>query len=136
MGIAKGKLLTFIRTIEKKTVFIAIVIAFAIAYYINPLANVDLTEWNRTFCSAVLSGISIDVRIGNFYKLLFLYLPLLVVALICMLTVLFMHRERYAETYTKLSIFLFLATFASYISRYTADPEAVSYTHLTLPTKA
>lgn len=126
MGIAKGKLLTFIRTIEKKTVFIAIVIAFAIAYYINPLANVDLTEWNRTFCSAVLSGISIDVRIGNFYKLLFLYLPLLVVALICMLTVLFMHRERYAETYTKLSIFLFLATFASYISRYTADPEEIN----------
>lgn len=126
MSTVKSKLLNYVRSIEKSTVFMAIVIAFAIAYYINPLANVDLIEWNRTFCSAVLAGISIDVRIANFYKLFFLYLPVLVVALTAVLTILFKYRKDYKEIYSKFSILIFIATIASYISRYTSNYEDIN----------
>lgn len=126
MKTVKSKLFNFIGGIEKSTVFMSMSIAFAIAYYINSLTNVDLTEWNRTFCSAVLAGISIDARIGNFYKLFFLYLPLLIILFTCILTVLFKYRERYKEVYSKFSIFLFIAAIASYISRYTSNYDEIN----------
>ena len=126
MSTVKNKFFNFIRDIEKSTVFIAIVFTFAVAYYINPLANVDLTEWNRTFCSAALAGISINERIANFYRLFFLYLPVLVVAFIVVLTVLFKYREGYKEIYSKFSVFIFITTIASYISRYSSDYKEVN----------
>ncbi len=126
MSSVKIKFFHFIRNIEKRTVFIAIALAFAIAYYINPLTNVDLTEWNRTFCSAALAGISIHARIANFYRLFFLYLPILAAAIIAVLTVLFQYRENYKEIYSKFSVFIFIMTIASYISRYASDYEEVN----------
>ena len=64
-----------IKQIDKKTIFIGMVIVFSIVYWINPLDNVELVEWNRTFSSAILSEISIENRIGNFYKLFFIFIP-------------------------------------------------------------
>ena len=68
---------SYLKGIQKRTILVAMTIAFSMSYYIDPLDKVNLTEWNRTFCSAVLSGISIDTRIVNFYKYFFLYLPFL-----------------------------------------------------------
>ena len=83
------KIIRLLKRTNREVLFIAFVITLAIAYYINPLSGVDLVEWNRTFSTAILSGISIDARIGNFYKLFFLYLPGIAIVLICLLNWLF-----------------------------------------------
>ena len=112
--------------IQKKMILIAMVIAIAVGYYINPLDKVDVTDWNRTFCSAIISGISIDARIGNFYRLFFLYLP--IITILVLLSLLFVCKKRpvYTDYYLKLSIFLAFSTIASYISRYTADATQIN----------
>ena len=61
-----------LKRIDKCSVFVAIVLTFALGYYINPLVNVELTEWDRTFSLATIDGISIDRRVSNFYQLFFL----------------------------------------------------------------
>lgn len=127
MSTVKKQFVNFIGNINQSTIYIAIVFAFAIAYFINPLANVDLTEWNRTFCSASMAGISIDTRIANFYKLFFLYMPILVVVSTTVLTILFKCREAYKDMFSKYSVFIFVVTIASYISRYSSDYKEVNY---------
>ena len=110
-----------LQDIQKRTVLVAMTIALAIGYYINPLANVDLTEWNRTFSSAVLSGISIDTRIANFYKYFFLYLPTIFLVVLVSLVLLYKIRPKYADYFSKFGIFLALVTVSSFISKYTRD---------------
>ena len=112
------KIIKLLKETNKQVLFIAFVLTLAIAYYINPLSGVDLVEWDRTFSTATLSGISIDARIGNFYKLFFLYLPGIAIVLICLLNWLFYNRKKYINIYFKLSTVLVFAVSASYISRY------------------
>lgn len=107
--------------LDKNTIFMGIVFAVAVSYYINPLNSIDLENWDRTFCSAILSGYSIDKRIGNFYRLFFLYMPVLSVVFSCIAGILFKHREKYKEYFATLNPLLVLVTFVSYISRFTAD---------------
>ncbi len=115
-----------VNNIEKKIIIIAMVIAISVGYYINPLDKVDVTDWNRTFCLALLSGISIDTRIGNFYRLFFLYLPLITILVLLILLFVYKKRPLYIDFYSKLSIFLAFSTIASYISRYTADASRIN----------
>lgn len=122
----KRRIYCFINKIDYAVVFVAIATAFAVAYYINPLVNVDLREWNRTFCPAALSNISIDRRISNYYTLFLLYLPGLSLFLIVIYSYLFDLRKKYRDYYIKYSVFLLLATAASYISRYEAGSMEVS----------
>lgn len=115
------KIIKLLKKTNREVVFIAFVITLAVAYYINPLSGVDLLEWDRTFSTAILSGISIDARIENFYKLFFLYLPAIAIALICLLNWLFYHRKKYINIYFKLGAVVLFATFASYVSRYSSE---------------
>lgn len=71
MNMVKKDILKSISKVDKQTIFIASVITLAIAYYINPLVDIEITEWNRTFSTAIFAGISIDKRIANFYKMFF-----------------------------------------------------------------
>ena len=121
MGEFKCQFRSFVRKIDKEIIFISIVMALAITYYVNPLNGVELTSWNRTFCSAILSGISVDKRINEFYKLFFLVIPGITILLMTLFDGLFQYRESYKDYFAKLSIFTLLATFASYISRYTSE---------------
>ena len=118
----KDKTINFIKGIDRRIVFISAVITITLAYYINTLGNVELTEWNRTFCSAIMEGISIDKRIGNFYKLFFVYLPVIFALFICLNNWLFKIRSSYKDIYTKISIIAVFAIASSYISRF-ADGE-------------
>lgn len=120
------RIIGYIKNIELKTMLLSLTIALAVSYYINPLKNVDLLSWNRTFSSSVLAGISIDARIGNFYKLFLLYLPLLIILVLIALTWLFKKRSKYQDFFTKIGIFLALITVASYISRYTSDATKIN----------
>lgn len=122
----KTKIFHFIERIDKKTVFIALTVTIAIAYYINPLDNVDLQEWNRTFCLATHAGISINARIGNFYKLFFLYIPLVFIFLLAVLAFTLKLRPTYEDSFYNFSILLTVSTLASYISRYTSDSSQIN----------
>lgn len=115
-----------IEKIDKKTIFIALTVAITIAYYINPLDHVDLQEWNRTFCMAARAGISVNARIGNFYKLFFLYIPLIFVFFLAALTFILELRPTYEDSFLKFSILLTVSTLASYISRYTSDSPEIN----------
>lgn len=121
MGELKNKASDFIKKIDKEIIFISIVVALAITYYVNPLDGVELTSWDRTFCSAILSEISINKRINEFYKLFFLVIPGIIILLMALFNFLFQCRENYKDYFAKFSIFTLLATFASYISRYTSE---------------
>lgn len=107
--------------LKKRKVMIALAIVFSISYYINPLDNVDITDWNRTFCSAIMSGISINSRIGNFYKLFFLYLPLILTVVLALLTFICKVRPIYEDYFSRICIFLFFLTISSYVSKYSSD---------------
>lgn len=126
MDEAKKKFIGYIEKVNRRIIFIALTIAVTVAYFFNPLDNVELTKWNRTFCTAIFSGISIDIRIGNFYKLFFLYIPLTVILLMLVLTLIFEYRPSYADFYMKISILLSFSTLASYISRYTSGSTEIN----------
>ena len=110
-----------IKHIDKTIVFISITIAFILAYYINPLDNVEIREWDRTFSWAIISGISIDKRVGEFYKLFLLILPGTSLLLMLLLGRILYNRKNYKEYLTIFSVLLFPPTFASYISRFSPD---------------
>ena len=57
----------FMKTVDQQITAMAFITMLWVSYYINPLVHVELAEWNRTFCTAVLAGISIDKRISHFY---------------------------------------------------------------------
>lgn len=126
MNTAYIKILDWLKKIEKKTVFIAVAIAMAIAYYSNPLDSVDVTSWNRTFCSALMNGISIGARITNFYKLFFFFIPALILLVLIDISILLKYRESYFDTFFKFCSFLTLGTIAAYISRYTANASEIN----------
>lgn len=107
--------------LDKNTFFMGIVFAIAVAYYINPLDNIELESWDRTFCSAIMSGYSIDKRIGNFYRLFFFYMPVLSIVFSCIFGMLFKNREKYKEYFAALNPLLILVAFVSYVSRFTTD---------------
>jgi hypothetical protein len=95
MRIWKERYRYVLQQMDKQIGFIATVIAFMITYYVNPLGNIDLTSWNRTFSSSVVSGISIDSRIANFYLLFLLVIPIMVLLLSIGLCFLFYKRTSY-----------------------------------------
>lgn len=126
MEVKSSRIVNLVKSIDRSVVFIAATISAAIAYYINPLENVALKDWNRTFCSAMSSGISIDARISNFYMLFLLYLPLLFVTTLLFFSFLFSIRNNYKDIFVKLCIFFSCITFASYCSRYAAESTEVN----------
>lgn len=121
MHVEKKDVVQFIKDIDKRTVLLAMVISLAIAYYIDPLSNVGLTEnWNRTFSPAILAGISIDARIENFYKYFFIIL-IMSICLTALLSLIFKIRAGYKEWFERFGILSGFFVLASYISRYTSD---------------
>lgn len=119
----KAFLKDFVKTIDFKIIFIATIVTAFILYYVNPLANVNLTEFNRTFSSSVMAGISINKRISNFYTLFFLYIPILLSILTIIFGLLFKFRENYKNAFFDLSIVMIFPTVISYVSRYTSEGE-------------
>ena len=117
--IIKGSIKKLIKNIDKKTIFISVITSLMFLYYINPLENVELTEWNRTFCSAIMSGISINKRINNFYILFILEIPIVVGLCTFFYTLLFKYRSNYKNIFYKFCIILIFPIAASYITRYT-----------------
>ena len=44
----------FMKTVDQQITAMAFITMLWVSYYINPLVHVELAEWNRTFCTAVL----------------------------------------------------------------------------------
>lgn len=126
MNTACTKTLNWLEKLEKKTVFIAVSITMAIAYYSNPLDSVGITSWNRTFCSALMNGISIYGRITNFYKLFFFFIPASIFLVLIAVSILFKYRDSYFDIFFKFCSFLSLGTIAAYISRYTTNTSEIN----------
>ena len=122
--IKKEKIQSLLKGIDKQVCFIAAITALLLLFYIDPLAHVDLTDWNRTFSPAILSGISIDKRIQNFYLLFFCFIPLVFILSLLFYTLLFHIRDKYKTIHLKISIMLMCCVAVSYFSRYTAGASA------------
>lgn len=129
---AKRQVSEFIKTIDREILCMAFITMLAIAYYVNPLDNVQLTEWNRTFGPAVLAGISIDKRIRNFYFLFLIYLPVIFIVVTTGYAWLFGKRASYKESYTKFNILFLFSIISSYISRYADGSDTVKWNLLIL----
>ena len=123
VALNKEKIKNFIQLIDSKIILISVVVSAFILYYINPLANVNLTEFNRTFSSSVMAGISIDKRISHFYTLFFLQIPIVLIVVTGLLNLLFQWRESYKKHFFELSAIMIFPTIISYISRYTSEGE-------------
>ena len=126
----KERLKPFISNINRSVIYVGFVIAMIVSYYINTLGNIELKRWDRTFSSSIISGYSIDARIGNFYKLFFILLPLLSVFFILVLACLFKERGVYREYFLKLTPFFLLDTFVSFISRYSGGETEIQNNRL------
>ena len=114
-------MLTIIKKItDYRNIFIILPIVFILGFYINPLANVDIILWDRTFSSAVLSGISIERRISNFYKYFVVYIPFIVIVTSVTLLYLFYLRPSYRNIFFKLVLAFVPFVIASYISKYSS----------------
>ena len=97
----------FYKTIDKQIVSMSFITMLAICYYVNPLNNVELKNWNRTFCSAVFSGISIDKRINQFYLLFLVFVPLIFVAVLALYNWLCNSRKIYKNSFFYFNILHF-----------------------------
>lgn len=115
------KVKSYTKSIDRVTVFVALTLTFLLTYYVNVLENVELTEWNRTFSNAIFGGISVDIRISQFYKMFMLYFPSLTILIIVFLRKLFKYRPNYKDYFVKFSILISVSIFASYISRYVGN---------------
>jgi len=107
-----------IKNIDFKTFFIAVSYTLTILYYYNPLINIDLVNWDRTFCPASMSGISIGSRINNFYFLFLILIPFLVCLLIFLFSFLFIYRPTYKNIISNVTFLTLFTITGSYISRY------------------
>lgn len=125
-GDNKERSVMLIRGLDKEIFFMAFVTTMAIAYYVNPLDNVELTDWNRTFCTAVLSGISIDKRIGNFYLMILLYIPLIYVMVLVAYNWVCSARTEYKATYMKFNAMVLFSVITSYFSRYANGSDIIN----------
>lgn len=112
--------------LDKELLFVALVIVLTISYYINPLVNVDLSSWNRTFSNALLLGISIDSRIKNFYCLFVFILPILFVVTIVLLLKLVNVRKQYKDYYVKYSFFSLFSVLAALFSRFSSESTIIA----------
>ncbi|MCM1182314.1 MAG: hypothetical protein NC337_02955 [Roseburia sp.] len=122
----KNKIIEFTKEADKKILSMAFITMLMTAYYINPLDNIDLTDWNRTFCPAVESGISINKRINNFYVLFLLYMPLLFAGITVVYNWICNIRPTYKESFFRFNAMMIFAIAASYISRYTSGNGTIS----------
>ena len=118
MNLIKDKIKNFINRLDKKTIFISIVTSLMVLYYINPLTNIELTQWNRTFSSSILFGISISKRVNNFYLLLLVYIPIIFILLTYVFEKGFQYRDNFKNIFYRLSIVLLSPVIIAYISRF------------------
>lgn len=106
--------------IDKKMFFVFLSITFLFIYYINPLEDNSITSWDRSFSSAVISGISINKRITNFYAYFFIYIPFTFAVVAVALSTLFYLRPIYKIFFVKFTIAIVPFIIASYISKFSS----------------
>ncbi len=128
----KKRINDFFKIIDKQIASMSFITMLAICYYINPLNNVELKKWNRTFGSAILSGISIDKRITHFYLLFLIFLPLVFVTIYAIYNWLSNIRANYKSTFLKFNIIILFSVISSYLSRYTSGSDTIK-SNLLLP---
>ncbi len=116
----------FMKTVDQQITAMAFITMLWVSYYINPLVHVELAEWNRTFCTAVLAGISIDKRISHFYFLFLLWLPLVFAAAVIIYNLICSIRPLYKELFMRFNILALFPIIAAYISRYEGSGDIVN----------
>ncbi len=119
--IKKEKLSACLRGIDRRTLFVAAFTSLILLFYINPLESVGVTEWDRTFSPALLSGISIEKRLRNFYLLFLCFVPLSFSVATVFYAFLFHIRSSYKKIHVRFIIMLLCAVAAAWLSKFAAD---------------
>lgn len=126
----------FLQGLDAKTVFIAVVTTMIIVYYINPLENVALDQWDRTFSAAMLSGISIGKRTQHFFVLFLVVIPVILGCVIGGYGLLLQARENYKDIFFKMCAVLVFPIIAAYISRYSTEVSELNLNKILILTMA
>lgn len=103
---------------DLQTVFISFISMLAVVYYANPLFAVSADKWDRTFSTAIMSGISIDKRISHLYLLFLVVIPVIFAGALLLYNFICKHRPTYKDFFVKYNTIAFFAIAVSYISRY------------------
>ena len=111
------KILSLIRFDNIKVSFITISQTMAVLFFYNPLLNEDLDSWNRTFCGAVLAGISIGKRVRNFYFLIIFLFPIAFIFFTILNNALLKEKITVNRIF-RINLPLFVCTLMLYIVRY------------------
>lgn len=118
LGNIRERFNKLINKMDGQIVGISFITMLAICYFVNPLDNVGLINWNRTFCSAIFAGISIDKRIAHFYLFFLVIAPIVFFTVLLIYNWLFDIREKCKETFLKINIMTLFSILAAYLSRY------------------
>jgi len=112
---------------DRQIMLIAAVISLMVLYYINPLENTVLETWDRTFCDAMIEGISIAKRVRNFYVCLVVLPPFFMVLFSYITGGGILHnRPAYKKAFVMMDIVLIPALAAAYVSRYSLGSQVVA----------
>lgn len=103
--------------LNKDMLLMSIVYSALIIYYFNPLVSVDLDRWDGTIGLAVISGISVDKRIGNLYFAFGLYF---LVLFVCWggFSYVFNNKIIFIKSMKMISAILIVPTITIFINRY------------------
>lgn len=126
----------FFKEIDARIVFIAVVTTMMAVYYVNPMKNVGVAEWDRTFSSALFAGFSINKRIQHFFLLFLFIIPVVYILSIFGYGILFRIRETYKDIFFNVCAVIFFPVSAAYISRYSPEIVAIGINEIVLLTLA
>ncbi len=110
-----------IKNIDTKVLFISFVTTLIVIYYINPLKHIGIDTWDRSFSSAVISGIDINKRIKNFVLLFILVVPINFMFITFGYGILLTIRKGYKNIFFEICVILVFPIAIAFISRYSSE---------------
>lgn len=103
--------------------FVSIITALSVAYYINPFDNVRLAKWDRSMSPAVLSGISIGKRISNIYLYNFIIIPILFIAIALFLLKISKNNDTFIRAIRNIEFVFMFSLGVAYMARFMHETE-------------
>ena len=116
--ITKHQLFQLKKIVDYQIVIIAVTVSLALLYYVDFITSVGISAWDRTFCTAMLAGISIEKRVSNLYMLYLVIAPVTFFLALSVFSALLSKREEYKQGFFRINAVLLFAVIAGYLSRY------------------
>ena len=110
---------------DRKTLFIATILACLVIYYINPFDNVMLESWDRSFSLSVINSISITKRISNLYNYILITIPIVFGICLSISTFIISKNEKLKNSLNDICFISLFAIVIAFFSRFVSDSEVI-----------